>query len=371
MEPVSWHMLTEDPTKSVAALVGLLSVSAAAAYGIRVYTRRSRSLRGQVLALTLSALAVGFLAAVLLAQLMVIDSAQLGRVAAVLLVTAVVATVLVVLATMSLARDVQRLEDTVRKVESGDREIRTGVVRSDELGHVARALDELTSRLGQLESERAAMFSSVSHDLRTPLAALRAAVEALADGVAPDPDRYLRSMQRDIDALAALVDDVFLLASIEAGRVDHVRVTTDLSEVTDEAIEALTPVAEAADVRLVLDATSAVRVAGNPTALGRVVRNLVDNAIRHAPEGSTVHVAVEDDGLPTVRVVDEGSGFAPDFADSAFDTFTRADPSRTRATGGAGLGLAIARGLVESHGGRIWIEEAPGGHVAFELPVLS
>ena len=107
---------------------------------------------------------------------------------------------------------------------------------------------------------------------------------------------------------------------------------------------------------------------GNPTALGRVIRNLIDNAIRHAPSGSEVRVEVERRRQTVGHVVDQGPGFPADFSAEAFERFTRADASRTRTTGGAGLGLAIARGLVEAHGGRIWIEGPPGGRVAFELP---
>jgi signal transduction histidine kinase len=370
-----WDAIADKPVEAVLALGGLAAGTLAAAFGLRRLTRRMGSLRRQVLAITLAALAIGALAAVLLARLMVLDSAELARVAAVLGVTAVLATVLVVLASVPLGRDVRQLETTVRRIEEGDRAVRTDIHRSDELGHVAKALDELTVRLDALERERAgyeaernAMLSSVGHDLRTPLAALRVAVDALADGVAPDADRYLRSMRRDVEALAALVDDFFLLARIESGRLDLHPVPVDLTEVADEAVEALTPVAAATDVTLALDASTRVHVRGNPTALGRVVRNLIDNAIRHAPSGSVVRVAVAADGRPSIRVVDDGPGFPPGFGDEAFARFTRADASRNRATGGAGLGLAIARGLVEAHGGRIWIEAPPGGRVAFELP---
>jgi signal transduction histidine kinase len=370
-----WDAIADQPVEAVLALGGLAAGTLAAAFGLRRLTRRMGSLRRQMLAITLAALAIGALAAVLLARLMVLDSAELARVAAVLGVTAVLATVLVVLASVPLGRDVRQLETTVRRIEEGDRAVRTDIHRSDELGHVAKALDELTVRLDALERERAgyeaernAMLSSVGHDLRTPLAALHVAVDALADGVAPDPDRYLRSMRRDVEALAALVDDFFLLARIESGRLDLHPVPVDLTEVADEAVEALTPVAAATDVTLALDASTRVHVRGNPTALGRVVRNLIDNAIRHAPSGSVVRVAVAADGRPSIRVVDDGPGFPPGFGDEAFARFTRADASRNRATGGAGLGLAIARGLVEAHGGRIWIEAPPGGRVAFELP---
>jgi two-component system sensor histidine kinase BaeS len=276
---------------------------------------------------------------------------------------------------MPLGRDARRLEATVRRIERGDRTVRTRVERADELGHVARALDELTARLDVLERERAsyeaertAMLSSVGHDLRTPLAALRVAVEAMVDGVAPDPRRYLRSMRRDVEALSALVDDFFLLSRIEAGRLDLHPIAVDLTEIADEAIDALAPVAASRHVAVTLAAETRVHARGNPAALGRVIRNLIDNAIRYAPEGSQVRVTVDDHGSPSVHVVDDGPGFPDDFSHKAFERFTRADASRARSSGGAGLGLAIARGLVEAHGGRIWVEDPPGGRVAFELP---
>jgi signal transduction histidine kinase len=370
-----WDAIADQPVEATLALGALAAGTVAVGFTLRVFTRRMRSLRRQVLAITLAALAIGAVAAALLARLMVLDSHELTRVAGVLGLTAVLATGLVFLASVPLGRDVRRVEATVRSIEDGDRTVRTGVERADELGHVARALDELTARLDALERERAsyeaernAMLSSVGHDLRTPLAALRVAVDALADGVAPDPERYVRSMRRDVEALGTLVDDFFLLARLESGRFDLRPVPVDLSEVADEAVEALAPAAAAAGVTLALAASSRVHVHGNPTALGRVVRNLIDNAIRHAPGGSVVRVVVAADGRPSIRVVDEGPGFPPDLGDAAFARFTRADASRNRATGGAGLGLAIARGLVEAHGGRIWIEGPPGGRVAFELP---
>ena len=373
---VSWsEALADKPLDATLAFAVLAGGTVAAAFVLRRLMRHARSLLHQVLAVTLVALAIGAIAAVLLARLMILDSAELARFAGVLGVTAVFATLLVVIATAPLGHDVRSLEATVRLIEGGDRSVRTDIARADELGHVAHALDELTARLDTLERERAgyeaertAMMSSVGHDLRTPLAALRVAVEALADGIAPDPDRYLRSMRRDVEALSALVDDFFLLARIESGRLELHPVTVDLTEIADEAVEALTPVATACGVTLALAATTRVRVQGNPTALGRVIRNLVDNAVRHAPAGSEVRVEVSADGQPSVTVVDEGPGFPADFSAEAFERFTRADASRNRNTGGAGLGLAIARGLVEAHGGRIWIEGPPGGRVAFELP---
>jgi signal transduction histidine kinase len=372
----SWaDAVRAKPGESFVAVVVLLGGALLAGLVLRQLTRRSHSLRRQVLAVTLSSLALGAAAAVVLGRLMILDAGESRTVIGLLAVTAVFATVLVFVASATLGQDARRLEATVRQIEAGDRRVRTGIERSDELGHVARALDELTARLDALErerasyeTERATMLSSVGHDLRTPLSALRAAIEALSDGVADDPQRYLRSMQRDVEALGALVDDVFLLARIEAGRVVVADERVDLTEIADEAIEALAPVAQERGVQLRLEAGTRVQTRGSAAALGRVVRNLVDNAIRYAPAGSTVLVAVASTGTPSVRVSDEGPGFPEGFDEHAFDRFSRPDASRQRGTGGAGLGLAIARGLVEAHGGRIWIEEAPGGHVAFELP---
>src|SRR5690606_12087994 len=141
-----------------------------------------------------------------LARLMVLDSEQARSVLQVLAVTAVLATGLAVVASAPLGRDAEKLAETVRRIEAGDRSTRTEVVRADELGHVARALDQLSARLDQLErerqtfeDERRAMLTSVGHDLRTPLAAMRAAIEALQDGVAPDVPRYLWAMARDVE----------------------------------------------------------------------------------------------------------------------------------------------------------------------------
>ncbi|MEZ5232430.1 MAG: HAMP domain-containing sensor histidine kinase [Acidimicrobiales bacterium] len=365
-----------SPAQAGLLLGGILLAVAGAAVGLRHLDRRQRSLRRQLLAVTMAALGVGAASTVALARLMVLDAQSTRIVVTVLTVTALLAVALVFAASAPLANDVRTLERAVRRVEHGDRTVRTGVSRTDELGHVARAFDDLVGQLARLEGERAGfeaeraqLLSSVGHDLRTPLAALQAALEAIEDGVALDRDRYMRSMLADVGALRSLVDDLFLLSRVDAGLIDLTAEALDLAELADEAIEALAPVAAARSVTLQVAAAGAVPVLGNATALGRVIRNLLDNAIRHAPDGSTVTVRVDGEGEPKVVVHDEGPGFPAGFAERAFDRFTRADAARGRATGGTGLGLAIARGVVEAHGGRIWIDAAArGARVAFALP---
>lgn len=373
--PTGLDALRSQPIEVLGAAAAVVAVTVVVGLALRRTTTRLRTLRAQLLMISCAGTVMGAVVAWLLATLMILEESQLAPTIAVLAVTSLLAAMIVGVASTSLGAAAHRLVDTVEAIEGGDRDVRSGLDRRDELGKVADALDHLTVRLAELEDERARldaerafMLSSISHDLRSPLAALRAAVEAVIDGVAPDPDRYLRSMRADVDALGSLVDDVFLLASIQSGRLHLERELVDLSECCDEAIEALAPIAHERGVHVRLDAAIHGRVRGNARAIGRVVRNLLDNAIRHAPEGSTVEVVVGVEGAPRVTVTDAGEGFPGQFAERAFDVWARADESRNRTTGGAGLGLAIARGLVDAHGGRIWIEPPPGGCVAFELP---
>jgi len=268
------------------------------------------------------------------------------------------------------ARDASKICDAAMRVADGDLSARTGVTRSDELGEAAAMFDKMVDRLDAIESERAVMLSSISHDLRTPLAALRASVEAIRDGVAPDPDAYLSGMERQIKALASLVDDLQLHSRIVSGTIETIRTRLDLTELADEAMETLRPLAETRRVALLLEAEERVNVDADGSQLARVIRNLLENAIRHAPEGSVVLVQVAANSQSaTLRVVDKGAGFPADFRDRAFEPFTRADPARNLTTGTAGLGLSIARGIVTAHGGTIGVADGPGGIVEIALPV--
>lgn len=214
------------------------------------------------------------------------------------------------------------------------------------------------------------MLSAISHDLRTPLAALRASVEAIRDGVAPDPDLYMSGMERQITALAALVDDLQLHSRLVSGTIELRRTRLDLTELADEAMETLRPLALTRQVELTLQADDRVLVDADGPQLARVIRNLLENAIRHSPNSSTVQVAVAASGhVATLRVIDCGDGFPDDFRDRAFEPFERADPARDTRTGTAGLGLSIARGIVTAHGGAIDIADGPGGAVEVSLPL--
>lgn len=377
--PSFGELFRHDPLPPLAAFAALAFGGLAVARLVRPVLGRARTLGLVVTLVSLASLAFAFAAASVAAGFMVLDRGQLASFAVVLAVAAAFAVLLAVAMVRPMVADVERLGAVAQRVEAGDLTARSGIVRRDELGQAARAIDQMVARLGQLErerdgieSERRALLSNIGHDLRSPLAALQAAVEALVDGVAPDPPRYLRSMEHDLRALNALVEDVFLLGRLEAGRYAVPVTPFDLRSTLDEAVEALVPTAATKGVELVVRGPSQAFSSGNPEAVARVVRNLTDNALRHAPDRSTVTislaVAPSAAGSWLVEVVDEGRGFPRAFRAVAFDVATRADDARRRSDGGAGLGLAIARGLVAAHGGSIWIPEGEGGRVCFTLP---
>jgi two-component system sensor histidine kinase BaeS len=353
---------------------GLLSVVFGAAALVTValgligsrLTRRLRSLTGAMQWVAIGSVGVAALTVLLATQTMVLDPHDRDLVLVALGLGVGLGLALALAVAEDLTADLGRIRDTVGRVAAGDFTARTAVARADELGTAAGAIDEMVARLQATEAERSFFLAAVGHDLRTPLTSIRAALEAIIDGVAPDPAAYLSGMRTDIGHLAGLVEDLFVLSRLEAGRFVPAVEDVDLAELADETAEAMNALAAAAGVELVVNAPGRVPAAVDPAAIGRVLRNLVDNALEHTPAGSRVTITVRP-GL--LRVRDEGRGFPPGFGDRAFDRFSRADPAR--AGGGAGLGLAIAKGIVEAHGGRITIEDGPGGSVAVGLPAPS
>lgn len=267
----------------------------------------------------------------------------------------------------SITRDLGVLESVARSVEAGDYSARVGLDRSDELGTAGRAVDAMVATLEATAEERRMLLTSISHDLRTPLASIQAAVEALEDGLAPDPAAYLRGMGRDVSHLAALIDDLFLLAKVESGLPGLTFETCDLTELVDEAVEAMEPLAAANGVLLQVSGPGrAAPISADAAAVGRVLRNLLHNAIRHAPEATAVKVDVDREA-PGFSVSDTGPGFPEALGDAVFERFVTGDGHRPGGEG-SGLGLAICKGIIEAHGGSIRIGGGPGGRVEVALP---
>lgn len=353
----------------------MAAASSAAAALLPMVARRSNRLVMTMFALSLVSLVVVVLGLAITANRMFISDHDLTIVLIVLGFGLLAALGFAVSASAALTSDLRDMAETTDEVAHGDLTARTNVTRADEIGRLALGIDEMAGRLeetaiarSQEDERRRQFFAAVGHDLRTPLASAQVAVEALRDGVAADPDRYYASLQRDIGALHALVDDLFLLARIQSGDMSIESMPTDLTDVADEAIEVLLPVATNESIELILDAPTRVIISTGPEAVSRVMRNLLDNAIRYAPAGSAVTVEVSQNGGASVIVRDEGPGFTEEFIDHAFDSFSRSDRDRNRETGGTGLGLAIAQGFVVALDGEIWAEPGPGGEIGFKLP---
>jgi signal transduction histidine kinase len=249
-----------------------------------------------------------------------------------------------------------------------------GLALASELQRARTRVAAMAARERALDRSRRELVAWVSHDLRTPIAGIRAMVEALDDGVVAEPAdvrRYHARLIAEADRLARLVDDLFELSRIEADALQLTLERVPLGELVSDAVGSVTAVAHAKGVTLAGGVDTVARkapgpaVAGSAPELSRVVRNLLDNAIRHTPTGGTVEVSVtvgQGDGRAEVSVRDGCGGIPDDDLDRVFDLAYRGDMARTPGdTSGAGLGLAIARGLVDAHHGDIAVHNERGG----------
>ena len=222
---------------------------------------------------------------------------------------------------------------------------------------------ETRERERLLESGRRDLVAWVSHDLRSPLAGLRAMAESLEDGVADDPARYHRQIRIEVDRLSALVDDLFELSRIQAGALRLTLEQVSLADVVSDALAGAHPFAAARGVRLTGSADAAVPVFADERELHRALGNLVVNAIRHTPADGVVDVCVRSEaGGAVLWVTDACGGIPEDDLPHVFEVAWRGQQARTPGPdGGAGLGLAIARGIVEAHDGEIDVRNVHGG----------
>ena len=350
-------------------------IAAAAARRLLARTTFSQGLLAVVLTAVLVSLAnLGALAA-----LMFVSSHDAALIGVLLVYSAGAGTGAALAISRRQAMAVRRLAATAGELAEGNLDARAGDIRGGrELDTLAEALDRMAENLQRsLDAERASerqrrdLVTAVSHDLRTPLAGLRAMVEAIEDGVVDDTPtfrRYAAEMRRKIESVVGLVDDLFELVQLDAGAIDAESERARLDEVIGSAVEACG--AQAAEKGLVLerrlDGTGEVLC--SPRVV-RVLQNLLQNAIRHTPSDGTVRIeARRHDGGIEVAVEDSGEGISPDDLERIFEPFWRGEASRS--TPGAGLGLALAKRIVEALGGDIRVQSAPqqGSRFAVILP---
>ncbi len=282
----------------------------------------------------------------------------------------------------SLTDRLRAVSDAAAALANGDLAIRVPPPTTDAASEVralmvafnrmAAQLEEAATRRAEDDEARRMLVAAISHDLRTPLASIRAMIEAITDGVVTDAetiDRFHATMGREIRTLSALMTDLFELSQLEAGQLALSLAPATIPDLITEVVEGLSAQAAAREIHIAGSVEGAVGpVVIDTPAVRRVLTNLVQNALRHTPADGTVAVTARAvaEGVQ-VDVVDTGEGIPAADLPHVFERFYRGEKSRSRETGGAGLGLAIARGFVEAHGGRIWVESEAGRGTRFSF----
>lgn len=367
----------------LAHLLSLLApaalVTVVAAFAARTLLRRA-SLRQRFVAVALTA-AVGALAnlAVLTTQ-MFVDQRDATTLMMLLIYSVAAGVVTALVLARSSSAAVRRLDETAAELGRGELDARVGPLDAGpELDSLAWTLDTMADKLQrshererEIEATRRDLITAVSHDLRTPLASLRAMVEAVDDGVVEDQEslrRYATEMRRSVSQLVEMVDDLFELTQLDAGAIETETIHASLHDVVRSAVAAVELQAEEKGLTLVADLHGADDIACSPR-LVRVLQNLLVNAVRHTPaEGSVRIDAARAPDRLELCVEDTGEGIAPEDLSHVFEPFFRADQARSGP--GAGLGLALAKRIVEALGGRITADSTPsvGSRFAIELPL--
>jgi signal transduction histidine kinase len=265
---------------------------------------------------------------------------------------------------------VGELTDGARALAAGRLEARVPADRADELGDLARSFNAMADTLERNEAVRRDLVSDVAHELRTPLAAARASIEAAQDGLVAADGAFLASLQEEILGLARLVDDLQQLSLARAGALRIEATEVGVAEVAGRALDAVRAQAAGRGLVLRVEVHADLVVRADADRLLQIVRNLVANALVHARSQIVVSAAGQD-GRVEMRVTDDGPGVTPEAAPRVFDRFFRADASRSRATGGSGLGLAVARQLAGLMQGTLSLENRPGEGAAFVLTLPS
>lgn len=264
-----------------------------------------------------------------------------------------------------------------RRIAEGKYDERVTTRSLDELGQLGESFNQMAAQLEQVESMRRQLIGDVSHELRTPLTAIKGSMEGLMDGVLPADAETYQQIHAEADRLSRLVDDLQELSRVEAHAYPLDFRQVDLSALVATTVKRLTPTARAKRITLTSSLPRDLpRFLADEDRLGQVLTNLAANGIQYTPEGGAVTISAEQkNGELQITVTDTGVGIPPEHLAHIFTRFYRVDKSRSRAAGGgSGIGLTIARLLVEAHGGKIWAEsegEGKGSRFVFTLPTTK
>jgi signal transduction histidine kinase len=349
-------------TALVVAL-GTLGVGLGLAYLLRLLP----TVRLQLAALAVLAVVLP-LGAVLLSGWVMFHMGDDKKILAVMALSALTAIVAALVVARSIADAIDRVRHASSELAGGDLTTRAPETGPAEVAQLAGSFNAMGESLSRLFDTRRELVAWASHDLRTPLANMQAMLEALEDGLAA-PEEYVPALREQVAVLSQLVDDLFELARIDAGALTLELRELPIEPIVSSSLRGVDAEARLRGVHLAASVAGGARARFAPVEVERVLMNLLTNALRHTPSDGAVAVRVESlEHELQVAVEDTGDGLDAEARKRMFERFWRGD--RSRSSRGAGLGLAIARGLVEAHGGRIWAEDREGGgaRVCFTLP---
>ena len=365
---------TIDLVRVVAMSLAAAVVVGAIALPVLRLTRRA-SVIAQLVIVVAAAVVAMAAGTVTVAVAMYVSPHDLVVTLVVAAVSGVIAIALAWLLGRTLVRSAERLRLVAKALGDGGAVEVDGTVPHNaefasvtaELSATSRRLVEARAEVVAIEASRRDLIAWISHDLRTPLAGLRAMAESLEDGVAEDPPRYYDLMRQQVDHLSMMVDDLFELSKIQTGTIPLALEHVALYDLVSDAVAELAPLAAARSVQVTEDCAEALAVVGDPGELARMIGNLLINAIQHSDPGGTIRVEARHDGDDRVllTVQDSAGGIPEHDLERIFEPGWRgtaartADPS-TRAAG-AGLGLAIVRGIAKAHAGEVSVQNVPGG----------
>jgi len=339
-------------------------------------------LRGRAFLSSVIAGAVALLNVIIVGRLMFVSTEHdLNLLLTLVIFSAVITAFFSFSVAATVAGRIENIATAIRLLAHGAFATRLAPNGNDEVARLSEDVDLLAARLQAADDQRAALdrerrelTAAISHDLRTPLASLRAMTEALNDGIVDEPAeirRYYATMRREIERLSGMIDDLFELSQLDAGALKLERLPISVQDIAAEVVDAMQAAARLAGVELILNVDSSppeIEVDGG--RIERAIGNLVRNALEHTPGGGRVLVSVAaTNGNVDLRVADSGSGIAPSDLPHVWERFYRADISRGRNGNGdgAGLGLAITRGIVEAHGGSVEAISGGGDGATFVL----
>jgi signal transduction histidine kinase len=375
---IIWPVYGAHPALVTAGLLAAVSAAGLAVAHLAVRRRSYRPLRSRFGFVVGTAVGVILLTVLLTAELMFVSNHDALMVSAIVLGATVVALRAAQVASGGLVDEVQSIRDALRAVGTGEREQRVEAAAAAELAQLADAANTMIGQLAEEEKRRDAadsarrkLVAAISHDLRTPMTALRLMVDAIEDGLVDEQTltRYLATMRTHVTALGSMIDDLFELSRLEAGDLEWSLDQVALSDLVDETVAAMQVEAEAKGVVVAAKLPPLPPLArADPEKLQRVLFNLIQNAIRHTPADGSVTVRAQPAGdWVEVEVADTGQGIAREDRERIFDPYVSGQAARP--PGAAGLGLAISRAIVEAHGGRIWLADSEiGTRVRFVIP---